>query len=175
MLVLRPEDAGLAVGGVQEAEGQAALVGEQVLEPEVDFYGLCLQDADLSLVPDPYPAVRLMEGFVHAMPGRVDIESAAHTHTAVMTAQVWDAETPADATRVWGEQAEITVRCRTGNLQVWGVTCGPIAQEIELGSPDTEWNVRVSSAGRAEAAKAVDDEGVAEGIETYLVQFWPKA
>ncbi|MGW8364534.1 hypothetical protein ACWGK1_28720 [Streptomyces wedmorensis] len=66
------------------------------------------------------------------------------------------------------------VRCRTGNLQVWGVTCGPIAQEIELGAPDTEWNVRVSSTGRAEVAKAVEEEGVAEGIETYLVQFWPK-
>ncbi|SEE26708.1 hypothetical protein SAMN05428939_7938 [Streptomyces sp. TLI_105] len=43
-------------------------MGEQVLEPEVDFYGLCLQDADLSVVPNPYPAGRVMEGFVHARP-----------------------------------------------------------------------------------------------------------
>ncbi|MER7540740.1 hypothetical protein ABTX77_39145 [Streptomyces sp. NPDC097704] len=51
------------------------------------------------------------------------------------------------------------------------MTCGPIAQEIELGTPDTEWNVRLCSAGRAEAAKAVEEAG----IETYLVRFWPTA
>ncbi|SEB57031.1 hypothetical protein [Streptomyces sp. TLI_105] len=177
MLGLHPEDAG--VGGADELErrmmGQATLMGEQVLEPEVDFYGLCLQDADLSVVPNPYPAGRVMEGFVHARPGRVDIESAAHTHTAVMTAQVWDAEPPVDDTRVWDEQAETTVRCRTGKLQVGGVTCGPIAREIELGAPGTQWNVRLYGAGRAEVAKAVEEEGIAEGIETYLVQFWPTA
>ncbi|MFF5287345.1 hypothetical protein [Streptomyces sp. NPDC013171] len=106
-----------------------------------------------------------------ARPGRVDIESAAHTHTAVMTAQVRDAEPPSGDTRVRDEQAETTVRRRTGNLQVWGVACGPIAQEIELGTPETEWNVRLSSAERAEAAKAVEEAG----IETYLVQFWPTA
>ncbi|MFI2740955.1 hypothetical protein [Streptomyces sp. NPDC018711] len=111
---------------------------------------------------------------MHTRPGRVDIESAAHTHTAVMTAQVWDAEPPVDDTRAWEEQAETTLRCQTGSLQVWGVTCGPVAQEIELGTPGTEWNVRVLSTGRAAAAKAVEEEGVAEGIETYLVQFWPK-
>ncbi|MFF7441734.1 hypothetical protein [Streptomyces sp. NPDC008122] len=99
--------------------GQATPIGEQALEPEIDFYGLRLQDADLSTVPDSYPAGRVGKGFVHARPGRVDIESAAHSHTAVMTAQVRDAEPPADDTRAWDGQAETTVRCRTGNLQVW--------------------------------------------------------
>ncbi|SEE26737.1 hypothetical protein SAMN05428939_7939, partial [Streptomyces sp. TLI_105] len=29
------------------------------------------------------------------------------------------------------------------------MTCGPIAREIELGAPGTQWNVRLYGAGRA--------------------------
>jgi hypothetical protein len=154
--------------------GQAKLLRQVGLEPEVDFYGLCLQDADLAQVPVPYPGERVMEGFITAHQGRVDLESAGHTHTAVMRAEVWDGEPPPDTSRVWEEQGETQLHCVTGSLQVWGVSCGPILDEITLGVADRDWNVRVCCAGREEVARVVRDEGIAEGIETYLVQFWPR-
>jgi hypothetical protein len=154
--------------------GQAKLLRHVGLEPEVDFYGLCLQDADLAQVPVPYPGERATEGFITAHQGRVDLESAGHTHTAVMRAEVWDGEPPPDTSRLWEEQGETQLHCMTGSLQVWGVSCGPILDEITLGEGDRDWNVRVRCAGREEVARVTRDEGIAEGIETYLVQFWPR-
>ena len=97
------------------------MVREQELEPEVDFYGMCLQDEESAQVA--YPGGRVMdEGvFLTAHPGRVDIESAGHTHTPTMTAQVWDGEPPVDTSRAWEQRADTTVRSATGTLQVWGV------------------------------------------------------
>ncbi|MFJ8692849.1 hypothetical protein [Streptomyces roseolilacinus] len=66
------------------------------------------------------------------------------------------------------------LRCRTGSLQVWGVSCGPIMQEDQLGAPDRAWNVRVYCAGRRKVMRAIEDEGITEGVEGYLVQFWPR-
>ncbi|MET9800132.1 hypothetical protein [Streptomyces sp. NPDC006368] len=150
------------------------LVRRQRIEPEIDFYGLCLQDADLSRVPEPYPGARVSEDFLHPHAGRVDIESAGHTHTAVMTAEVWDNEPPADTSQTWEAQDEAGIRCESGSLQIWGVSCGPIPDEIELGDPGRQWKVRVYCTGREEVVRVIDDKGTAAGVERYLVQFWPR-
>ncbi|MFI5942779.1 hypothetical protein ACIBCB_21330 [Streptomyces uncialis] len=150
------------------------MLSVQEVEPEVDFYGLCLQDSDLAKVPMPYPGGRVMEGFVTAHPGRIDIGSAGHTHTAVMGVQVWDGEPPADTSRAWDEQGEADLRCETGSVQVWGVTCGPIPEEVALGAPGRDWRVRIHCSGRREVAGVTEEEGLAEGLERYLVQLWPR-
>ena len=153
---------------------ESRMVREQELEPEVDFYGMCLQDAESAQVA--YPGGRVMdEGvFVTAHPGRVDIESAGHTHTATMTAQVWDGEPPLDSSRVWDLRADTTVRSATGTMEVWAVAYGPIEDVIELGASDRDWHVRVFCSGRDEVARVIEEEGIAEGVERYLVQFWPQ-
>ncbi|MDP9607852.1 MULTISPECIES: hypothetical protein [Streptomyces] len=153
--------------------GEPEMLREQELQPEVDFYGMCLQDAESAQLA--YPGGRVMdEGvFVTAHPGRVDIESAGHTHTAAMTAQVWDGEPPADTGRVWDLRADTVIHSGTGVLQVWAVAYGPIPDEIELGDPGADWHVRVYCTGREDVARIVEDEGIAEGAEQYLIQFWP--
>ncbi|WP_228978395.1 hypothetical protein [Streptomyces sp. DH12] len=91
-----------------------------------------------------------------------------------MRAEVWDGEPPVDASEPWEVSGNAELRCRTGPLQVWSVSCGPIAEEVQLGAPDREWHVRVYCAGRQEVVRVVEDEGIAEGVERYLVQFWPR-
>ncbi|MFF9778520.1 hypothetical protein ACF1HJ_33330 [Streptomyces sp. NPDC013978] len=153
---------------------ESRMVREQELEPEVDFYGMSLQDEESAQVA--YPGGRVMdEGvFVTAHPGRVDIESAGHTHTPAMTAQVWDGEPPVDTSRVWDQRADTIVRSATGTLGVWAVAYGPIEDVIELGASGREWRVRVYCSGREEVARVVEEEGIAEGVERYLLQFWPQ-
>lgn len=45
---------------------------------------------------------------------------------------------------------------------------------IELGASDPDWHVRVYCSGRDEVARVIKEEGIAEGVERYLVQFWPQ-
>ncbi|MFF9039762.1 hypothetical protein ACF090_30345 [Streptomyces sp. NPDC014892] len=91
-----------------------------------------------------------------------------------MTAQVWDGEPPLDTSRVWDQRADTTVRSATGTLEVWAVAYGPIEDVIELGASDRDWHVRVYCSGRDEVARVIEEEGIAEGVERYLVQFWPQ-
>ncbi|MFE3151834.1 hypothetical protein ACFXJ6_35160 [Streptomyces sp. NPDC059218] len=42
---------------------------------------------------------------------------------------------------------------------------------IGLGAPG-RWRVRVSCSGRAEAKRVSEQEGVAYGVEKYVVDFW---
>ncbi|MGW1760666.1 hypothetical protein [Streptomyces mirabilis] len=120
----------------------AELIQQQKLDVEVDFYGFALQDLDATQVPLEYPEGREADGaFLTAHEGRLDVESAGHTHTAAMTAEVWDGEPPAADDR---------------------------------GATDGMWQVRVYCECRREVARLAQ-EGMPEGVERYLVQFWPTA
>ncbi|MGA5192146.1 hypothetical protein [Streptomyces exfoliatus] len=56
------------------------LLAQHHVDVEVDFFGFCLQDADDTAVPVPYPEGRAGTGFVSVLAGRIDVESAGHTH-----------------------------------------------------------------------------------------------
>ncbi|MEU8591602.1 hypothetical protein AB0C59_32090 [Streptomyces sp. NPDC048664] len=100
----------------------AELIREQDLDVEVDFYGFALQDVDDTRVPLEYPEGREAGGaFVTAREGSLDIESAGHTHTATLTAEVWDAEPPAaDDRGHWEEHKDVVLHCPSGELAVCG-------------------------------------------------------
>ncbi|MFF8947111.1 hypothetical protein ACF1A5_33600 [Streptomyces sp. NPDC014864] len=151
----------------------AELIREQELDVEVDFYGFALQEVDDTLVPLAYPEGREAGGaFLTAREGRLDIESAGHTHTATMSAEVWDAEPPpADDRGEWEARGEAVLHCSSGELAVWGVTAGPREAYLRLPDKNRTWQVRVYCEGRQEVARLAQ-EGVPEGIEHYLVQFW---
>ncbi|GAA2644174.1 hypothetical protein GCM10010307_48290 [Streptomyces vastus] len=154
----------------------AELIQQQELDVEVDFYGFALQDLDDTQVPLEYPEGREAGGaFLTVHEGRLDIESAGHTHTAALTAEVWDAEPPAaDGRGAWEERAEARLHCPSGELALWGVATGPMDASVHLSDTDGMWQVRVYCEGRREVQRLAQ-EGVPEGIERYLVQFWPAA
>ncbi|MGW2233371.1 hypothetical protein [Streptomyces sp. NPDC001759] len=152
----------------------AELIRQQELDVEVDFYGFALQDVDDTQVPVEYPEGREADSaFLTAREGRLDIKSAGHTHTATLSAEVWDGEPPAAADRgSWEEQGEAQFRSPSGELAVWTVTGGPMDTYLSLSETGGSWRVRVYCEGRAEVRRLAW-EGVPEGIEHYLVQFWP--
>ncbi len=150
----------------------ASMVRRQEIEPEVDFFGLSLQEADSDSLSEFYPAGRVGADFLTAHEGRVDIESAGHTHTAAMTVEVWDGEPTPDSRLPWEAQGEVGLFSWSGQLQVWGVACGAIEALVDLGRAETSWRVRVYCAGREEVARLTASE-VPEGVEQYLTQFWP--
>ncbi|NGO78462.1 hypothetical protein G6045_22790 [Streptomyces sp. YC504] len=144
----------------------------QRVEVEVDFFGFCLQDADDTAVPVPYPEARSSAGFVAVLEGRIDVESAGHTHTAYLDVEVWDAPAPpAEEREAWEERAEAELGCTSGELAVWAAA-GPMSDHIHLADHARRWGVRLYCTGR-EAVRPLAEQGVPEGIERYLAQFWP--
>ncbi|MFJ9119270.1 hypothetical protein ACIRJO_27455 [Streptomyces sp. NPDC102394] len=152
----------------------AELIRQQELDVEVDFYGFALQDVDDNQVPLGYPEGREAgSAFLAARVGRLDIESAGHTHTATLSAEVWDGEpAAADDRGEWEKRGEARIHSPSGELAVWGVTGGPMHTCLKLADSGGSWRVRVYCEGRAEVRRSAQ-QGVPEGIEHYLVQFWP--
>ncbi|MFJ9721645.1 hypothetical protein ACIRP3_02755 [Streptomyces sp. NPDC101209] len=152
----------------------AELIRQQELDVEVDFYGFALQDVDDNQVPLQYPEGREADGaFLTAREGRLDIESAGHTHTATVSAEVWDGEpAAADDRGQWEEGGEARIHSPSGELAVWAVTGGPMDTCLKLADGGGSWLVRVYCEGRAEVRRLAQ-QGVPEGVEHYLVQFWP--
>jgi hypothetical protein len=151
----------------------AALVRQQDLDVEVDFHGFCLQEADDGFVPVGYPEGRVGGELLTAHRGRLDIESAGHTHTAFLTVEIWDGEPPADDRLAWEAQGEAELHSSTGELAVWGVAAGRGVEDVFLDGKEADWAVRVYCAGRAEAER-LSHGSVPEGVERYLAQFWPQ-
>ncbi|MGW6455109.1 hypothetical protein ACWF94_04145 [Streptomyces sp. NPDC055078] len=147
----------------------------QHLEPWVDHFGLCLQEADDAGVPVRWPEGRVIGGgFLIARVGRIDLESAGHTHQAGLTVEVWDGEPPAELPGEWEEQAEAEVFFPSGEVAVWAVTMGPDEVIVKLGRTGVRWRVRVRCGGRAQVAELATLD-VVEGVEQYVVQMWPAA
>ncbi|MBP2401302.1 hypothetical protein [Streptomyces syringium] len=150
----------------------ATMLRQQEVDVHVDFYGFGLQDTDDSAVPDSYPDGREPDGpFLSAYEGRIDIESAGHTHTAALTVEVWDANPPQDKRLAWEVQDETELQSPSGELEI-RAAAGAQEGYVELGSPNRLWRVRLFCAGREEVADLAQ-HGVPNGVERYLAQFWP--
>ncbi|MGW3324853.1 hypothetical protein [Streptomyces virginiae] len=155
----------------------ARLLGRQEFDARVEFRGFAFQESDESVVPVPFPDDFQWGVFLQAHVRRFDLFSAGHTHTAAVTARVWDSQpdtdsdTDADAGD-WDERAEIDYESVTGNVAVWG--SGRSEDLIRLGRPGT-WRVRVTCVGRAEVEAVTRSEGTAYRVEHYTIDFWPTA
>lgn len=149
----------------------AKLLSRQELEVEVEFNSFALQEADDNLVPSPFPKNSEASAFLSVHERRVDIKSGGHTHTAILTAEVWSAAPGNEAKGDWEAEAEGEIECPSGELAVCEMR-GNSGTYIELGIPQTLWRIRIRCSGR-EAAYRLAHIDVPSGIERYLVQFWP--
>lgn len=138
----------------------------QHVSAEVMFYALWMQDVGASFDDEPAPDV----SFGTSDRGRVAIPSGGHSHTADFNAEVWDEEPPA-APGPWDEVAQTQIDAPAGDVRLW--TYGAMTQpDISLGRSGLMWNVRVHVRGREEVRRLAELD-VPEGVEQYLVQFWP--
>ncbi|GAP48845.1 hypothetical protein [Streptomyces azureus] len=151
----------------------AELVRQQNLDADVGYHGFGFQESDDGDLPVPFPDDFAQGVFLNAFPGRLDICSGGHTHTAAVTVEVWDGEPPVQDSSRWDEQAEADFESTTGEVAVWSMGLGRADDVITLADSGGSWRVRVSCAGRREAAALSEQEGTGEGMEKYLVQFWP--
>ncbi len=149
----------------------ARLLGQQELDARVEFRAFGFQESDDSVVPVPFPDDFDWGVFLQERVRRFDVFSAGHTHTAAVTARVWDGP-PDHEDGEWEEQGEIDYESVTGEVAVWG--SGRAEELIRLGRGGM-WRVRVRCAGRAEVERVTRDEGTAYGVERYVIDFWPKA
>ncbi|MFJ8648929.1 hypothetical protein ACIRNI_22755 [Streptomyces sp. NPDC093546] len=151
----------------------AELVQEQLLDVEVAYRGFGFEESDDSAVPLPFGDGYEWGVFLKQHERRFDVFSGGHTHTAAVTVRVWDGE-PDVAQDGWDEQGEVDFETTTGDVAVWAAALGRSDHLIRLGRPGW-WRVRVGCAGRAEVERVTRIEGVAYGVEKYVIDFWPKA
>ncbi|MFC6064343.1 hypothetical protein [Streptomyces ochraceiscleroticus] len=151
--------------------GLAGLQRVDELKVRITYHGWCIQESDEALVPVPFPDEAAEGGFLTPFAGRLDFYSAGHTHTAAVSVEHWDAEPVPDARTVWEERGEAELVSGSGAVAVWS---DGRDHELSLLAPGT-WKVRAYCAGRAEVARVCEEDGVADGVETYLLQLWPAA
>ncbi|PLW65314.1 hypothetical protein C0036_27190 [Streptomyces sp. DJ] len=142
------------------------------VEADVGYHAFALQESDDAELPVPFPDDFRQGLFLNSFPGRLDFYSAGHTHTASLTIEVWDGRPPEPDLSDWDEQAEAGFDSSSGEVAVWSMSLGRTDEAFTLGSAGP-WHVRASCRGRAEAAALSEGEGTGEGVEQYLVQFWP--
>ncbi|MGW1137029.1 hypothetical protein [Streptomyces zhihengii] len=140
---------------------------------DVGYHSFCLQESDDATLPVPYPDDSVFGQFLTLFPGRIDIFSAGHTHTAAVTVEVWDGRPPDEGRGKWDEYAEGEYVSTSGIVAVWSMSLGRTDQDIPLSDGAGRWNVQVHSAGRSEAERQSAETGTADGVERYLVRFWP--
>lgn len=150
----------------------ADLVQEQQLAVFVDSFAFAFQESWDADLPVEFPDAFNADVFVNAFPGRVDVCSAGHTHTAAVTVQVWDGSPPAEDDSAWDAQGEVGFESVSGDVAVWTPSLGRTDDLIALGAKGS-WRVRVCCAGRAEVAEMRESEESIVGVERYLVQFFP--
>jgi hypothetical protein len=151
----------------------AELVRQQRLDADVEYHGFGFQESDDGDLPVPFPDDFAGGVFLNAFPGRLDIYSAGHTHTASVIVEVWDGEPPVQDSSLWDEQAEADFESTSGEVAVWSMGLGRADDVVTLADSGGSWRVRVNCVGRSEAAALSEQEGIGEGVERYLVQFWP--
>ncbi|MFI8963065.1 hypothetical protein ACIGO8_13185 [Streptomyces sp. NPDC053493] len=149
------------------------LLHQQLLDVEVAFRGFGFQESDDSAVPVPFGDDYEWGVFLQGHERRFDLFSAGHTHTAGVEVRVWAGQ-PLAAPGEWDEQEEVDFETTTGDVAVWTMTLGRSDHLIRLGNPG-RWRVRVGGTGRAGVARVTQTQGVAYGVEKYLIDFWPKA
>ncbi|MFJ6354985.1 hypothetical protein ACIQKB_36710 [Streptomyces sp. NPDC092046] len=148
------------------------LVRQDLLDVEVAFRGFGFQESDDTVVPVPFGDGYEWGVFLAQHERRFDLFSAGHTHTAAVTVRIWDGEPGAEPVE-WDESGEVDFETTSGDVAVWTTTLGRSGHLIRLGASGW-WRVRVGCTGRAEVARVTQTEGVAYGVEKYVVDFWPK-
>ncbi|MER6499230.1 hypothetical protein ABT218_07515 [Streptomyces sp. NPDC001455] len=151
----------------------AQIVRQQHVEAYVGYHAFGLQESDDADLPVAFPDEFDFGVFLSAHPGRLDITSGGHTHTATVNVEVWDGPPPPQDPAGWDEQAEAGLESTSGQLAIWSMHTGRMDDVITLADSGSSWRVRVSCAGRAEAAALSEGEGTGVGVERYLIQFWP--
>ncbi|MFI1472228.1 hypothetical protein [Streptomyces wuyuanensis] len=151
----------------------AQLVRQQQVDAYVGYHAFGLQESDDADLPVPFPDEFDFGAFLSARPGRLDITSGGHTHTAMVNVEVWDGAPAPQDPAGWDEQAETDFESTSGQLAVWSMHTGRMDPVITLAQSGGSWRVRVCCAGRAEAAALSKGEGTGVGLERYLLQFWP--
>ncbi|WP_310727229.1 hypothetical protein [Streptomyces sp. N2A] len=149
------------------------LVRQQKLQVRVAYHSFALQDSDDMSLAVPYPDENEFGKFLNVFPGRLDFHSAGHTHTAAMTVEVWDGRPDEWADADWEAHEEARFETACGELAVWGMQRAD--EVVFLGPTSGRWRVRVGSKGRAEVERVTEDVGVANGVERWLLQFYPDA
>ncbi|MFJ9825267.1 hypothetical protein ACIRSU_12985 [Streptomyces sp. NPDC101160] len=152
---------------------ESELLRQQVLDVEVALRGFGFQESDDNVVPVPFGDNFEWGVFLQQHERRFDLFSAGHTHTAGVEVRVWASEPPATEEK-WDEQGEVDFETTTGDVAVWTMTLGRSDHLIQLCRPGW-WRVRVGCTGRDEVARVTQTEGVAYGVEKYVIDFWPKA
>ncbi|MEV0370539.1 hypothetical protein AB0I10_12015 [Streptomyces sp. NPDC050636] len=150
----------------------ALVVRQQQLNVHVTYHQFCFQESDESCVPVEYPDGFEWGKFVNVFPGRIDVFSAGHTHTASVGVEVWDSQPPEPKRELWDEVEEVTVESATGQLAVWDM--GRSDDLVWLGSSGGTWRARMHCKGREETKRITEQDGSVEGVEKYVVQFWPQ-
>ncbi|WP_328394564.1 hypothetical protein OHS70_06455 [Streptomyces sp. NBC_00390] len=151
----------------------AKLVRQVRFGADVGYHGFCLQESDDAVLPVPYPDGSVFGRFLTLFPGRIDIFSAGHTHTAAVTAEVWDGRPPEEHLSHWDEHGEGEYVSTSGTVAVWSMSVGRTEYDIPLADEGGRWQVQVLCTGRAEAERLSAETGTADGVERYLVRFWP--
>ncbi|MFJ8197151.1 hypothetical protein [Streptomyces sp. NPDC096152] len=151
----------------------AQLVRQQRVGAYVGYYAFGLQESDDADLPVPFPDEFDTGVFLSTHPGRLDITSGGHTHTATVDIEVWDGPAPMQDAAGWDEQAEADFESTSGQVAVWSMLTGRSEDVITLADCGGSWRVRVCCVGRAEAAALSEGEGTGYGVERYLIQFWP--
>ncbi|MCB5905896.1 hypothetical protein [Streptomyces pinistramenti] len=152
----------------------AALVSKQSLEVDVAYHGFCFQESDDFAVPVPFADGFVQDRFLNGHERRIDLYSAGHTHTAQVTVEVWNAAPAPAPSTGWECDARAEIETTSGELAIWAMTLGRADEVVHLADEGGWWNVRVRCTGR-EAVRRVTEAGEdAEGIERYVIQFWPK-
>ncbi|MFK4071871.1 hypothetical protein [Streptomyces sp. NPDC029674] len=145
-----------------------ALVHCEEFAVRVERFLLWLQDADEDII-DIWPEGG--QGLVVAEHGRVDIRSGGHTHRAAFTVEVWDSPPEPDQSAPWEATGEAELDSASGRLQ-FHTAGGPDEHGIDLGVAGRRWRLRAHAAGQEEVA-SLAEQGVPDGVERFLLQFWP--
>ncbi|GLF94741.1 hypothetical protein [Streptomyces yaizuensis] len=135
----------------------------------VTYHGWCIQESDEALIPVPYPD-ESSDAFLTQFEHRVDLYSAGHTHYADVVIEHWDSEPAPDGRRHWDETATAEFVSVSGEAAIWS---DGRDHDVNLLGPGA-WKLRAHCAGRAEVARACKEGSVADGVEKYLIQFWPR-
>ncbi|MGW7080461.1 hypothetical protein [Streptomyces sp. NPDC054866] len=150
----------------------AELVQELRLDVFVDSFAFAFQESWDADLPVEFPDAFNADVFVNAFPGRVDVCSAGHTHTAAVSVQVWGGDAPVEDGAVWDVRGEVGFDSVSGDVAVWTPSLGRTDDLIKLGRKGP-WRVRAHCTGRAELAGLRESPEPVVGIERYLVQFFP--
>ncbi|MEU7038295.1 hypothetical protein ABZ958_32145 [Streptomyces sp. NPDC046237] len=142
------------------------------MDVEVAFRGFGFQESDDTVVPVPFGDGYEWGVFLKEHERSFDLLSAGHTHTATMEVSVWDFE-PLAAEATGMNVARSTSRRPAGRRCV-----DDGSRPVGPSGPTGEVGVVAGPGGcigRDEVARVTQLEGVAYGVEKYVVGFWPEA